>query len=60
MYYGFQTGFENEHQLASVFRNYSMVVFGWQALLTAPANYTQELSLLVRMNRGLLAYYSLS
>ena len=42
-----ETGFENEQQLTTVFRNYSMVVFGWQALLTAPANYSRELSLLV-------------
>eukprot|EP01043_Picozoa_sp_COSAG02_P036589 COSAG02_NODE_2690_length_8228_cov_10.450732_2_plen_249_part_00 len=42
-----ETGFENEHQLSTVFQNYSMVVFGWQALLTAPANYSRELSLLV-------------
>ena len=42
-----ETGFENEEQLSTVFQNYSMVVFGWQALLTAPANYTRELSLLV-------------
>jgi hypothetical protein len=43
-----ETGFENDHQLSTVFQNYSMVVFGWQALLTAPANYTRELSSLVQ------------
>lgn len=42
-----ETGFENAEQLSTVFQNYSMVVFGWQALLTAPANYSGELSLLV-------------
>lgn len=44
---GNETGFENEHQLSFVFQNYSMVAFGWQSLLTAPSNYTGELSLLV-------------
>ena len=44
---GNKTGFENATQLSTVFRNYSMVVFGWQALLAAPANYSGELSLLV-------------
>eukprot|EP01043_Picozoa_sp_COSAG02_P078048 COSAG02_NODE_17384_length_1008_cov_0.801980_1_plen_90_part_10 len=42
-----ESGFENAQQLSTVFQNYSMVVFGWQALLTAPANYSRELSLLV-------------
>eukprot|EP00038_Savillea_parva_P005072 m.146846 g.146846 ORF g.146846 m.146846 type:complete len:541 (+) comp11651_c2_seq9:195-1817(+) len=40
-----ESGFENETQLETL-GNYSMIVFGWQALLPY-SNYTGELSLLV-------------
>eukprot|EP00041_Stephanoeca_diplocostata_P001931 m.22259 g.22259 ORF g.22259 m.22259 type:complete len:513 (-) comp12648_c0_seq4:329-1867(-) len=41
-----RSGFENSSQL-EMLGNYSMVVFGWQALLEGPSNYTGELDLLV-------------